>query len=50
VVVAVALIAAGLSAMEGESLLTLLFGVVPLVLVALVCLCDPCGKRTDSQE
>jgi len=54
VVLAVLLIIAALGGLvytlEQESKIGLVIGLVPLVLVALVCLCDPCGKSTDSQD
>lgn len=50
VVVALALIGGGVSLLEGDSRMALLIGVAPLLLVGLVCLCDPCCKGTDSKD
>ncbi len=49
-IVALALIGGGVSLLEGDSRIALLIGLGPLLLVALVCLCDPCGKDTESQN
>jgi len=49
-IVILAAIGAGVAAMEGDSRIALLIGVAPLVLVALVCVCSPCVKETDSHH
>ena len=49
-IVVLAAIGGGVATMEGDSRIALLIGVAPLVLVALVCVCSPCVKDTDSQH
>jgi len=44
VVLLLALIGAGITMLEGDSRIALLIGFAPLLLVGLVCLCDPCCK------
>lgn len=50
VVLVLALIGGGVSLLKGESRVGLLIGVGPLLLVALVCLCDPCCKGKDHHD
>jgi len=49
-IMALAAIGGGVAVMEGDSQIALLIGVAPLVLVALVCVCSPCVKDTDSHH
>ncbi|MBP7140930.1 MAG: hypothetical protein KBA71_03405 [Opitutaceae bacterium] len=44
VVLVLALIGGGITLLEGDSRIALLIGFAPLLLVGLVCLCDPCCK------
>lgn len=44
VVLLMALIGGGITLLEGDSRIALLIGFAPLLLVGLVCLCDPCCK------
>lgn len=49
-IVVLAAIGGGVATMEGDSRIALLIGVAPLVLVALVCVCSPCVKDSDSHH
>lgn len=50
VAIILAAILGGVFLLEGDSRVAMLIGVAPLLLVALVCLCDPCCKGRDSHD